>query len=152
MTRLSMIAVAWVLAMNKGLNRLDGLESHYNTIFDPIVTGSVISSFFLIFALVSFKRTGWFADRNWILLGSLTYPLYLVHQNVGFMIFNIAYPYINPTLVFISTLLFVMLTSYFVHKYIELKISVSLRNVITNFLNIIISIKKRYTGLAEARR
>ncbi len=141
--RALIISSCWILAIIKSLSRIDGMEAHYNTVFSSIVVASIISSFFLFFLLISLKKTGWFASRNWILIGSLTYPLYLVHQNVGFMIFNNLYPYFNSTIVLIFTISFVILISYFVHKYIELKMSNSLRDAITKLLNTQLSVLKK---------
>ncbi len=145
-TRSLILLTSWILAVSKGLSRAAELEGYYNTPFNLAVIAFFISLFFLVFLLVSFKKTGWFAGRNWVLPGSLTYPLYLVHQNVGFMIFNSMHPYVNSTFVFIFTVLFVMLISYFVHKYIELKVSPPLRVAVTKILNVIMSIKSIIPG------
>jgi peptidoglycan/LPS O-acetylase OafA/YrhL len=55
---------------------------------DVMAARVVVSLFFLIFVGVA---RGWFANMaspRFLILGALTYPLYLVHETIGYMIFN----------------------------------------------------------------
>ena len=69
---------------------------------------------------------GRWAHRRWLTAGALTYPLYLIHQNIGFMIFNAAYPAINTHVLFWGTVLLMLGTAYAVHVLIERRFSPAL--------------------------
>ncbi|WP_053159091.1 hypothetical protein [Pseudomonas sp. P1.8] len=53
---------------------------------------------------------------SWATLGALTYPLYLLHQMTGFMIFNVAYPAVSPHVLLWGTIALMVSASYLVHK------------------------------------
>jgi peptidoglycan/LPS O-acetylase OafA/YrhL len=69
--------------------------------------------------LVALRRTGAFGLYRWPLAGALTYPLFLLHQHIGYMIFNKLYPGINPHILFWSTIAAVLATALAVHVFIE---------------------------------
>jgi peptidoglycan/LPS O-acetylase OafA/YrhL len=135
LTRVGMIILSWGLAVFQTVNRLSTFEKHYNTVMSSDVVAGIITVFFFVMLLVSLKRTGFFSRNNWVLAGSLTYPLYLLHQNIGFMIFNIAYPAINPHLLLWSTIAGALGAAYAVHVFIEKKFSLPLKNAINNSIN-----------------
>lgn len=75
--------------------------------------------FFLIFLLIATNRMAALQRWNWTALGALTYPLYLLHQMIGFMIFNIAYPAVDPHVLLWGTVAFMVSVSWLIHKQIE---------------------------------
>lgn len=137
--RTGMIFSSWSLALFQTINNLPKFEKNYNTTMSSLVSAGIITSFFLIMLLISLKKTGLFGRRSWALAGSITYPLYLLHQNIGFMIFNLAYPAINPHLLLYTTLLSISGLAYAVNSFMEKKYSLPLKN---NINKIIDSIKR----------
>jgi peptidoglycan/LPS O-acetylase OafA/YrhL len=116
------IACGWCIWLNASTT-----SSSYATSFSPIIRAAILASFFLIFLLVSLKRTKWLSTSKWLLLGGLTYPLYLVHQNVGFMLFNVLYPSLNVHLIMWGTVLVMLLFAYAVYTIVEQKYAGRLR-------------------------
>jgi len=100
LTRVGMLFLSWCLAVYEAINDLPKFEEHFNTDMSRYVVTVIITTFFLVMLLIALRRTGFFGRNRWLLAGTLTYPLYLLHQNIGFMVFNIAYPAINPHLLF----------------------------------------------------
>lgn len=78
--------------------------------------------------LIATNKTGVVGALNWTVLGALTYPLYLLHQMIGFMIFNIAYPVINPHVLLWSTIAVMIGLSYLIHKEIETPMARVIKN------------------------
>jgi peptidoglycan/LPS O-acetylase OafA/YrhL len=103
-------------------------ETHFGTDISGYALGAIITGFFLVMLLVALRRTGFLGRRRWILAGVLTYPLYLLHQNIGFMVFNLGYPGISPHVLVWGTLLSVLGSAYAVHVLIEKKFSLPMRN------------------------
>lgn len=114
-----MLLTAWALAEYEALSILPSMEEHYKTHFNRLSIIGIITVFFLIMLLVAKRWTGFLARQRWLLLGAITYPLYLIHQNIGFMIFNQLYPSINPHLLFWGTILLMLLLSYLIYAVFE---------------------------------
>ncbi|MFZ6694025.1 acyltransferase family protein [Undibacterium sp. SXout20W] len=118
-TRVGIIMVCWGFALFQSIGNLRFFEKTYNTNMSDYVVASIVSVFFFVMFLISLKWTGRVARYRWVLAGSLTYPLYLLHENIGFMVFNLAYPVVNSHVLLLSTLFVVLLIAYAVHILIE---------------------------------
>jgi peptidoglycan/LPS O-acetylase OafA/YrhL len=117
--RVTIVATAWGLAMLQAFDRLLVFEDRYKTSASAVVVFGLLTTFFVVMLLVSLRRTGTLGRYRWPLAGALTYPLYLLHENVGFMIFNALYPAINPHILFWGTIAVVMGAAFAVHVFIE---------------------------------
>ncbi len=134
-TRILTILVAWELALLQTVKGITRFEQTYNTNINCYITSSIISSFFLIMLLISLRRSGFWGRKRWQLAGALTYPVYLLHQNIGYMIFNLAYPSTDPHLLLWGTVLLVMIMAYLVHILIEKRYSLPMKNALIFFFN-----------------
>ncbi len=132
LTRVLIIIFSWGLAIYEAINRLPSIEEHYRTDINSHVVAVIITVFFLVMCLVSLRQTGFFGGKRWLFAGVITYPLYLLHQNIGFMIFNIAYPKINPHLLFWVTVFLVIIAAYAVHIFVEKKFSQTMKIFLYN--------------------
>jgi peptidoglycan/LPS O-acetylase OafA/YrhL len=137
LTRISVIFIAWLLAISYSLDDIPNRETHYNTEFNSYVVIGMISTFFAVMLLVSIRRTGFLGKRQWVTIGALTYPLYLLHQTIGFMIFNLAYPAINPHILLWGTVFLMLAAAYLVNVLIEQKYSIRLKNLLTHLIELI---------------
>jgi peptidoglycan/LPS O-acetylase OafA/YrhL len=121
--RLAIIFVAWLMALWMTLRSLSDFEIRYHAVLDPIVISMLVTAFFLAIVLVATRNTGALAKRRWITLGALTYPLYLIHQYIGYMIFNIAYPAVNPHILLWGTVALMLVLAYCVNTQVEVRFS-----------------------------
>lgn len=72
------------------------------------------------FALIINGRLQWLASRPLLWLGSISYCLYLVHQNFGYGLIQQAYKQgISPWLAIIASLLLSLLFAWLLHRYVE---------------------------------
>ena len=129
-TRMAMIVIAWVAALLSSLQIIPRLEEKLHTSLDLYVAAGIISMFFAAMLIVSLKWTGPISKRTWLKLGALTYPLYLLHQNLGYMIFNIAYPSVNPHLLLWGTVSMMLLIALLVHQWVEKGCAAQLKRAI----------------------
>lgn len=90
--RAGLLLANLALALRHSLAALPELDKHYATHNDPIVVGACVVVFFAVMLAVSTGRAGPIGQRQWLTVGALTYPLYLIHQNIGYMVFNALYP------------------------------------------------------------
>jgi hypothetical protein len=68
----------------------DSLTDKYQVYFSPWVVAGVVTAVFALFAAVVAGVTVPGAKRLAV-LGGLTYPLYLLHENIGFAAFDAFY-------------------------------------------------------------
>ncbi|MFE1016420.1 acyltransferase family protein [Streptomyces sp. NPDC058794] len=79
----------------------------------------VLTVFFVTMAGVSL---GWFRGINWRWLptaGALTYPLYLLHESIGWEVFHHYQSRVNQWVLAGGTLAAVLVLSYLVHRWVE---------------------------------
>jgi peptidoglycan/LPS O-acetylase OafA/YrhL len=76
---------------------------------DPLV----VAGFFFIFYLFVYGKLSWIINKPTVFLGTISYSLYLIHQNIGFIIMNHLYSlHLNTWLVFlIPTCVSILLAS-----------------------------------------
>lgn len=133
LSRVSIILISWCLSIFQSIHNLREFENHYNTTISAVIVATIITAFFALMMLISLRRTGIFGRTNWYLLGVLTYPLYLLHQNIGFMIFNIAYPVVNVHILLWSTVFLFLTSAYAIHIFIEKPFAPKLKNALNTF-------------------
>ncbi|MFU2328098.1 acyltransferase family protein [Pseudomonas sp. NFX98] len=133
-TRLSLLIGSLALACYTAIVFAKLLETIYPTQFNLVIICSIITIFFMTFYLIATNKTIAIGAWNWTALGALTYPLYLLHQMIGFMIFNIAYPAVNPHLLLWGTTALMIAASYIIHKKAEVPISNLLRKLLSTSL------------------
>jgi len=152
LTKTAIVTVSWGLAVFQSIKGLKDFETHYNTSMSSYVVAGIVTAFFAVMTLVSLRRTGWVGRRRWLLAGVLTYPLYLLHHNIGFMIFNRAYPRVNAHLLFWGTIIVALLSAYIVHIGVERPFSSLMKDALEKLADRIHRLTLRSSGRAEARR
>lgn len=118
-TRIAMVLICWGLATYDSMAFVPTFEKLYKSDLNGFAIAAIITSFFIVMALVAAKKTGKFGEKNWVAIGALTYPLYLLHQHIGYMIFDIAYPAVNLHVLFWGVVAAMIVSSYAVHRFIE---------------------------------
>jgi peptidoglycan/LPS O-acetylase OafA/YrhL len=134
--RIGILCVAWLQGAYEATNReLLDFDKQFHTHLNSFIVVSIITTFFLVMLAISLNKTGWFRRTEWMLAGAITYPLYLLHQNIGFMFFNAAYPAINPHILFWGTIAISMVAAYFVNVSIERRLAPQLKTATNNLLD-----------------
>lgn len=128
--RVGIIASCWVLSLCQSIGDLPRFEDHYSTRMNPYIVAVLVSTFYLIMWLVATNRFGAIARRRWYVAGAITYPLYLLHQNIGFIVFNMAYPSISPHILLWGMICAMLLLSYIVHCVFEKPMSSQLKTIL----------------------
>lgn len=132
--RLSALFASWGLASLQALNDAAFRIEHYRTPMNQFLVVEIVSLFFAIMLLVSVKKTGFVGRISWAAIGALTYPLYLLHQYIGFMIFNAAYPAVNSHVLLWGVILLILCAAYAI-SVLEKKISPPFKNALKRFFD-----------------
>ncbi len=100
----------------------------YNTTFSKITVGVLITLFFALMLIISIGKLQILNKKIFLKFGILTYPLYLIHQNIGFIMINNFNSFINKWVLLILIITFMLLLSFIINKYIEKPLGIYIRN------------------------
>lgn len=132
--RLSLFGGAWLLALYQANLEIGALERHFSIPFSLPAVDGIICLFFVILLGIAFRLSGWFGRQRWLLAGAVTYPLYLLHQNLGYMLFNAAYPAVDADLLFWGGVMLALLLALAVHLLAEKPLSAAMKRLLTSML------------------
>lgn len=127
---LILLGVCLALSLINGIDKIEHLEEHYNAYFSPYVIGGIITLFYLLMFVVATGNLKRINSPKLLKLGMLTYPLYLIHQNIGFIIFNNLEGSVNKYVLLSGTILLMLVISYLISEFYEPKVSQFLGNKI----------------------
>ena len=89
----------------------------------PVVISTMLAVMFVIFAGIALRRILLRRPNRWVAaLGGMTYPLYLLHNNIGLAIFNRFDASMNRWLLLTVMLAGFMVMAYAVWRWIEIPI------------------------------
>jgi peptidoglycan/LPS O-acetylase OafA/YrhL len=135
-SRVCIAICSFALAAIKGVtSKMDLMASANQTDYNPFLIAVIITSFFIVFTLIATKKLKWLSTPQWLPWGAITYPLYLIHQYVGYMLINLLCTYFNggtAVLVSASTMLAL---AYAINRYIEVRYSARLKEIVDRSLS-----------------
>jgi peptidoglycan/LPS O-acetylase OafA/YrhL len=131
--RIVVVLGAWALALYQAWLALPKYETTFSTNISAPIVLSLLSAFFAIMGLIATKKTSWLGRRNWMTVGALTYPLYLLHQVVGYLIINHVYPHVNAHIVLLGTLLLMLGIAYLVNVLVEQRYAALFKHSLTRW-------------------
>lgn len=117
--RTTTITLAFALAIFQSLKQAAVLTHVFKQEVSAIAVAAIITAFFVLMLLSATRNAGLIGRMNWSAVGALTYPLYLLHQFVGYMVFNLLYERVNIHLLFWGAIAGVVLLAYIVHRFAE---------------------------------
>lgn len=129
--RFAMIIAALVLAIRQAFTRLPGFERHYDTTMSLVVVGGVIVLSFAAMLFVALRRPAASRLDRWSRVGAISYPLFLVHEYSGYMIFNTFYPAVSAHVLLWGTIALAIGAAYVIHVFIERRMAAALHATLT---------------------
>jgi peptidoglycan/LPS O-acetylase OafA/YrhL len=118
-----MLFLCYILSIILALKKASSLSILLDTHFSEILIVSYLTVFYGAMFLMSINRLNFLNLSLFLRFGLLTYPLYLIHQNVGFIIFNEFGTLINKYLILALLITLVLFISFCINKYIEIPLS-----------------------------
>jgi len=115
----AMLFISLLLALGQNLREIKHLEVLYKSDFSPYISSAVIFCCFAVFLMISLGMTSKLNSQKLIKLGVLTYPLYLIHQNIGFILFQEFGSSVNRYVLLIGLVFIMLLASWLIHILIE---------------------------------
>jgi peptidoglycan/LPS O-acetylase OafA/YrhL len=139
----AIVAIALGNAIYRGIGFADRVGIRYHTeIRRPVVVAIIVAIFavMLAIALRLTHRLGrpWFA-----VLGALTYPLYLVHAHIGFIIFERLGDQVNHVILVAATMLLMVGIAAALHYGVERPVAPRLKRLLSRPVQVL---TKQSTG------
>jgi peptidoglycan/LPS O-acetylase OafA/YrhL len=121
------IIIAYFVAIKYALENVVYRSEVYGHNFSAIVVVLLISIFFVVIFFISINKLKLLNRKVFLYMGILTYPLYLIHQNIGFIIFNNLGSKINKWVLLFAVFTIMLIASYMINKFIEKPLGSGLR-------------------------
>lgn len=129
--RIMLVMGSYILVIRNAIHKVYYHQLEFQTYFSKQIIVMTITAFFIVFLLITIKKTGILRKMEWRVLGAITYPLYLLHSNIGFLTFNHLYPKYNEHILLWGTIFLMLIFSYMVHVFCERPISKEIRYFLT---------------------
>ena len=132
------LSAAVVVASGNAVYRAVGfghdVATRYGTPIHPAAVVGLVLAALAVLTLVALRVTQRWAYPWYALLGALTYPLYLVHARLGFIVFHRVGPAINRYLLLALTVAAVLGLAYLIHAAVERPVAPILKRFLTGLL------------------
>jgi peptidoglycan/LPS O-acetylase OafA/YrhL len=118
--RLALFGFAYVLALFYAVNQVVHPKGGQVSLLNPWLVGALVSGFVALFALIALGRIQ--SRRHpWIVMGGmLTYPVYLLHENIGYVLMSfLSRQGLNFMVNAVLMLCVVGLLAWLVNRYVE---------------------------------
>ncbi|WP_193603577.1 acyltransferase family protein [Pseudomonas fluorescens] len=134
--RMAAIIACLLITSYQSVMFVGTMDKIYGTGFSSVIACVINVLMFAVMYLVATGKTGVLKNKTWKTLGALTYPLYLIHQFVGFMIFNYFESAVNTHVLFWGVLALMLCVSYAVNVLVERKLSGPMKSALYKFLQV----------------
>ncbi len=124
------LVASLAISLYHGWDRIDYMVEKYDTSFSHLIIGLFILSFYVVMYLASTQKLSAINSPKLLKLGVLTYPLYLIHQNIGYITFNAFVGSMNKYVLLTIVLVLVIFVSYLINTFVEVPFSRKLKEII----------------------
>jgi len=142
----SIICAMWLLGAVNAIAEIPEHAALYQSPMSAIAVGATVSTFFALMLLIALRMTGFWGIKSWSVAGSLSYPLYLIHGQIGYIIFD---RFLTPThryLFLAAVVMTALFAAYCVNKFIERRFAPIFKYWLEYMIGNIQSIARRFAG------
>ena len=135
--RLAMLSLCFSLSLYFATENAGSKTETYNFYFSPYVLGLLLIFYYAIFAyIINGKKIH--LPQAWVIaLGGISYPLYLLHQKIGALLFvKYASLGINKYLLLLLITTLIIIVSYVLYRYLEKGIAKTMKQKLEYFLHL----------------
>jgi peptidoglycan/LPS O-acetylase OafA/YrhL len=113
------LTVCFVLCLNFSTEQAAEMSATKGSTWSPYVVEAVIGAFYCFFALLNLPRLAQLDIPASRLLGGLTYPIYLIHAHIGYMLLTRFGTDENRPVAYLGTIATIAALAYLIHTLVE---------------------------------
>ena len=129
-----MVFVTWIITLSTVAKEAAGAERIVGVPVNPVTMYAGITAIYLVMALVAVGGLRWMSWRRLTTLGILTYPLYLLHEWIGWVIIDRLHADFTPWQTLGITVASMIALAWLVAHFIEAPLSKTVRNALNRSL------------------
>jgi len=130
----TMVFVTWIITLSTVAKEAAGAERIVGATINPVTMYAGITAIYLIMALVAVGGLRWLNWRFLTTLGLLTYPLYLLHEWIGWIMIDRLRESFTPWQTLGIVVASMIALAWFVARFIEAPLSKSVRGALNHAL------------------
>jgi peptidoglycan/LPS O-acetylase OafA/YrhL len=129
------VAAGFVLGVPTVLHTLNGSNSHLHRTIPQWPTVLILAGFFALIGLVALGRLR--ADWKWLgVAGAMTYPLYLVHEFIGWDILKALDATVPGPELFAGTVALMLTLAWLIHRFVERPVAARVRALLKRIMRV----------------
>jgi peptidoglycan/LPS O-acetylase OafA/YrhL len=128
------LMIAYGYAAYLALGFAGNVAVRYHAALNLVVVVLVVGAAFVVMTFIALRLTGRLARPWFAVLGALTYPLYLVHDRAGAVLFSRLGGVVNRWALLGGVMVFMVGLAWAIHRYVERPFAPVLRRVVTRVL------------------
>ncbi|WP_052423561.1 acyltransferase family protein [Nonomuraea candida] len=106
-------------AVYRAIGYAEAVGERYSVTYSPAVITAVVVLIFLVMTFVALRVTRVLARPGLVTAGALTYPLYLIHAHVGFILFARLEGSVDKYVLLVAVTAVMLVAAYLMHRFVE---------------------------------
>ncbi|WP_321791505.1 acyltransferase [Burkholderia pyrrocinia] len=148
-SRIALVCAAWALSLYHEFRLLPYFGENFGKALNSVIVAAAMTSFFVVMLALALRRTPILAGPRWVWFGAVSYPLYLIHQNVGYMVFNTVGTAVDQAMMFWAVIAMAIGAALVVHVAVEKPVAGPLKRGLLRLLD---ALQRRAPKLQARRR
>ena len=132
--RFAMLILAYCLSVYFAIQGAELKTQLYGIYFSSVVIATLITIYYVIFTLIILGKTTHLCRSWFTVIGAITYPLYLLHQKLGLIGYEIIGQSINKYLLLILMTLSMITLAFLLHRFFEIGFAKGMKRKLESWL------------------
>ncbi|MER6995014.1 acyltransferase [Streptomyces sp. NPDC000410] len=114
-----LLGASWLVMQSDLVEYVDGLRHDRGMDVHPYVALALVTSFYLLVLAVALRKLEWVSWKWLATAGALVYPLYLLHEELGWAMIRELYGHVGAWATLGITTAVLIVLSWLVHRFVE---------------------------------
>jgi peptidoglycan/LPS O-acetylase OafA/YrhL len=129
-----LLTASYVLSLKCAFVTAAANTASYQQVFSPLVAVTILTCCFGLFLLIIYRKIN-LGHAKWLgWAGALTYPLYLLHHNIGFVLYQHLGGRVEKYTLLMGIVLLMLVAAYALHQLVEKRFSKPLGQLVARQL------------------